>query len=137
MLRRLFISLLILSALTAEGIINITEFLCDPSLLTKEVIDFVLSYEGEFTAKQVQCLNKNGGLKASSAFFSSIKLSDESLKFHSNTTDIKSWFAVNSKSTKLVLFLTFLFVIFIAVQEIINKGIVFYHSDLSPPYCYN
>jgi len=137
MLRKLFISLLILSALTTEGIINIAEILCDPSILTKEVIDIVLGYEGEFTAKQVQCLNKNHGLKASSAFFSSIKISDDSIKSHSNTIDERSWFTVSSNSIKLVLFLPFLFIIFIVVRKIINKGIIFYQSDLSPPVCNN
>lgn len=137
MLRKLFISLLILSALTTEGIINITEILCDPSILTKEVIDIVLGYEGEFTAKQVQCLNKNHGLKASSAFFSNIKFSDDSIRSHSNITDIRSWVTVNNNSIKLVVFLPFLFIIFIAVRKIINKGIILYHSDLSPPLCCN
>lgn len=137
MLRKLFISLLILSALTSEGIINITEILCDPSILTKEVIDIVLGSEGEFTAKQIECLSKTHELKASSALFSCIKFSNGSFKSFSDITEAKLWFKPNNETIELVILLSFLFLIFIVAQKIIKKGIIYYYSDLSPPLCYN
>lgn len=137
MLRKLFISLLILSALTSDGIINIAEILCDPSILTKEVIDIVLGYEGELTAKQIETLNKSHRLTASTAFFSSIKFSNTSIKFYSDSTDTVSWIAAFNKPTELVVLLSFLFIIFVAAKKITDKGIIFYHSDLSPPLCCN
>lgn len=137
MLRKLFISLLILSALTSEGIINLTEILYDPSILTKEVIDIVLGYEGEFTAKKIECLNKKHEVRASSALFSSIKFSNGSYKSYSEKTNIKSWLAANNKAIELVVLLPFSFLIVIVALRILKKDIIFYHSDLSPPLCYN
>jgi len=137
MLRKLFISLLILSALTSEGIINLTDILCDPSILTKEVIDIVFGCDGEFTAKPIECLNKSHELKATSTFFSNIKFSNISFKFLSDTTDTDSWFTVTDNSMESVVLLCLFVIVFIAARKSKDKGVVFYHSDLSPPLCYN
>lgn len=141
MLRKLFISLLILSALTSDGIINLKEILSDPSILTKEVIDIVLGYEGELTAKQIECLieclNEKHEFKSSSASFSHIKFSNTVFISNSDKTNIKSWLAANNKTFKPIVLMTFLFIAFIAASKIIKKVIIFCHSDISPPLCYN
>lgn len=137
MLRKLFISLLILSALTSEGIINLSEILLDPSILTKEVIDIVLGYEGEFAAKKIECLNKKHEVMAKSALFSSIKFSNDSYKSYSKKTNIKSWLADNNKAIELLVLLPVMILIVIATFRVLKKNIIFNHSDLSPPFCYN
>jgi hypothetical protein len=137
MLRKLFISLLILSALTSDGIINLTEILCDPSVLTKEIIDIVLAYEGEFTAKQLECLIEKQELKAGSALFSSIKFSNCSFEVFSGRINIKSWILSNLRTIEMVALLSFLFFILFAVLRILTKSILLYRSDLSPPLCIN
>ncbi|WP_010252004.1 hypothetical protein [Acetivibrio cellulolyticus] len=137
MLRKLFISLLILSALTSDGIINFTEILCDPSILTKEIIDVVLGYEGELTAAQLGCLIENHELKVSSTLFSSIKFSNCSFDVFSARTNIKSWILSNKKMIEMVIFLPFLFLILFADLKILAKDILLYRSDISPPVCIN
>ena len=137
MLRKLVISLLILSALTSEGIINIADILCDPSILTKEVINLVLGCEGELQAAQLKQLNKKHELKLSSALFSSIKFSNCSYEVFSGTNSIKSLALFNKRILESVRILTFLFVILIATLKTSAKDILFYRSDLSPPVCIN
>ena len=141
MLRKLFISLLILSALTSDSIINLTEILCDPSILTKEVIDIVLGCEGELTAKQmeclIECLNEKHEFKPSSASFSNIKFSNVISITNSDKTNIKSCLPAINKTFKLVVLMTFLSFAFISTSNIIKKVIIFCHSDISPPLCYN
>ncbi len=137
MLRKLFISLLILSALTSDGIINLTEILCDPSILTKEVIDVVLGFEGEFNDAQLRCLSEKQELKVSSTLFSSIKFSNFSFKEFSRGTGIKSWLLPGKRMMELAMLLLSLFLILIAAQKISIKDILLYRSDLSPPVCIN
>jgi len=137
MLRKLFISLLILSALTSDGVINLTEILNDPSVLTKEVIDIVLGCEGDFTANKNDYLKRKQEFKADSALFSNIKFSDISIKSYSDKTNVRSWLADDNKKIYLVVLLPFLFFVFVAALITQKKDIIFYRSDLSPPYCYN
>ncbi|NLL06555.1 MAG: hypothetical protein GX270_12390 [Clostridiaceae bacterium] len=141
MLRKLFISLLILSALTSDNIINLTEILSDPSILTKEVIDIVLGYEGELTAKQreclIECLNEKQAFKLSSASFSNIKFSKGIFISSLDKTNIQSLLPASKKTFKPIIFITFLFIAFIAVSKILKKDIILCHSDISPPLCYN
>lgn len=136
MLRKLVISLLILSALTTEGIINIADILCDPSILTKEVINLVLGCEGELQAAQLKQLNKKPELKLSSALFSSIKFSNCSYEPYAGTNNIKSFALFDKRILESVRILMFLFVILIAVLKTSEKDILFYRSDLSPPVVY-
>lgn len=137
MLRKLFISLLILSALTSDGIINLTEILCDPSILTKEVMDVVLGFEGEFTDVQLRRLSEKQELKVSSALFSSIKFSNLSFKEFSFNTGIKLCLLSDKRIFELAMLLLSLFLVFIAGFKISIKDILLYRSDLSPPVSIN
>ncbi len=137
MLRKLFISLLILSALTSDGIINLTGILCDPSILTKEVMDVVLGFEGELNDAQLRCLSKKQELKVSSTLFSSIKFTNLSFKERSGGNGIKLWLFPDKRMMELATLLLSLFLILITVLKISKKDILLYRSDLSPPVCIN
>lgn len=137
MLRKLFISLLILSALTTEGIINISELLCDASILTKEVMDVVFGFEVEANDAQISSLNEKQELKTSSALFSSIKFSNFSFKQLSDDYGSKPCLIPDNKLLDLAMLLLSFLVILVVVIRITAKDILLHRSDLSPPVCIN